>query len=112
VLFIDLDRFKNINDSLGHHVGDLLLKEVSSQMAACIRKGDTLSRLGGDEFVVTLEGLSQAEDAVQVARKIIRALAKPLNVGAHMLNTTCSIGISIFPNDAEDGRELMKSRDC
>jgi len=80
VLFIDLDRFKNVNDSLGHHVGDLLLKEVSSQMAACIRKGDTLSRLGGDEFVVTLEGLSQAEDAAQVARKIIRALAKPLTV--------------------------------
>jgi len=111
VLFIDLDRFKNINDSLGHHVGDLLLREVSSQMAACIRKGDTLSRLGGDEFVVTLEGLSQAEDAAQVARKIIRALAKPLNVGGHMLNTTCSIGISIYPNDAEDGRELMKNAD-
>jgi diguanylate cyclase (GGDEF)-like protein/PAS domain S-box-containing protein len=111
VLFIDLDRFKNINDSLGHHVGDLMLKEVSSQMAACIRKGDTLSRLGGDEFVVTLEGLAQAEDAAQVARKIIRALAKPLNVGGQTLNTTCSIGISIFPNDAEDGRELMKNAD-
>jgi diguanylate cyclase (GGDEF)-like protein/PAS domain S-box-containing protein len=111
VLFIDLDRFKNINDSLGHHIGDLLLKEVSSQMAAGIREGDTLSRLGGDEFVVTLEGLSQAEDAAQVARKIIRALAKPLNVGGHMLNTTCSIGISIFPNDAEDGSELMKNAD-
>jgi EAL domain-containing protein (putative c-di-GMP-specific phosphodiesterase class I) len=80
-------------------------------MAACIRKGDTLSRLGGDEFVVTLEGLSQAEDAAQVARKIIRALTKPLNVGGHMLTTTCSIGISIFPNDAEDSRELMKNAD-
>ncbi|HWH49611.1 MAG TPA: EAL domain-containing protein, partial [Burkholderiales bacterium] len=111
VLFIDLDRFKNINDSLGHHIGDLLLREVSSQMAACIRKGDTLSRLGGDEFVVTLEGLTQAEDAAQVARKIIRAFAKPLNVGGHALTTTCSIGISIFPNDAEDGRELMKNAD-
>jgi diguanylate cyclase (GGDEF)-like protein/PAS domain S-box-containing protein len=111
VLFVDLDRFKNINDSLGHHVGDLLLKEVASQMTACIRKGDTLSRLGGDEFVVTLEGLSQAEDAAQVALKIIRALAMPLNVGGHTLNTTCSIGISIFPNDAEDGRELMKNAD-
>ncbi|HKQ24689.1 MAG TPA: PAS domain S-box protein [Burkholderiales bacterium] len=111
VLFIDLDRFKNINDSLGHHVGDLLLKEVSAQMVACIRKGDTLSRLGGDEFVVTLEGLSHAEDAAHVARKIIRTLAKPLVVGGHMLNTSCSIGISIFPNDAEDGPELMKNAD-
>ncbi len=78
VLFIDLDRFKNINDSLGHQVGDLLLKEVATRMLRCIRKGDTLSRLGGDEFVVTLEGLQQAEDAAQVAGKIIKALAPPV----------------------------------
>ncbi len=111
VLFLDLDRFKNINDSLGHHVGDLLLKEVSVRMAACIRKGDTLSRLGGDEFVVTLGGLMQASDAAQVALKIITALRRPLTVGEHQLNTSCSIGISIFPNDGEDSRELMKNAD-
>lgn len=111
VLFIDLDRFKNINDSLGHHVGDQLLKEVSRQMADCIRKGDTLSRLGGDEFVVTLEGLGNAEDAAQVARKILATLGKPLHIAGHLLNTTCSMGISIFPNDADDGRELMKNAD-
>ena len=111
VLFLDLDRFKNINDSLGHHIGDLLLKEVSVRMASCIRKGDTLSRLGGDEFVVTLEGLAHAEDAAHVALKIITALRRPLCIGGHTLNTSCSIGISIFPDDAEDSRELMKNAD-
>ena len=90
LLFIDLDRFKNINDSLGHQVGDLLLKEVATRMHGCIRKGDTLSRLGGDEFVVTLEGLQQAEDAAQVAAKIIKALSRPFEIAGHTLNTSCS----------------------
>ncbi|HYL19996.1 MAG TPA: EAL domain-containing protein [Burkholderiales bacterium] len=111
LLFIDLDRFKNINDSLGHQVGDLLLKEVASRMQVCIRKGDTLSRLGGDEFVVTLEGLMQAEDASQVAGKIIKALSRPFEIAGHTLNTSCSIGISIFPLDADDDRALMKNAD-
>jgi diguanylate cyclase (GGDEF)-like protein/PAS domain S-box-containing protein len=111
LMFIDLDRFKNINDSLGHQVGDLLLKEVAARMQGCIRKGDTLSRLGGDEFVVTLEGLQQAEDAIQVASKIIKALARPFEIGGHTLNTSCSIGISIFPDDADDDRALMKNAD-
>ena len=111
LLFIDLDRFKNINDSLGHQVGDLLLKEVANRMEGCIRKGDTLSRLGGDEFVVTLEGLQQAEDAAQVAAKIIKALSRPCDIAGHTLNTTCSIGISIYPLDADDDRALMKNAD-
>jgi diguanylate cyclase (GGDEF)-like protein len=111
LLFIDLDRFKYINDSLGHQVGDLLLKEVAARMLNCIRKGDTLSRLGGDEFVVTLEGLQQAEDAAQVAAKIIRALGRPIEIAAHTLTTSCSIGISIFPLDADDDRTLMKNAD-
>jgi diguanylate cyclase (GGDEF)-like protein/PAS domain S-box-containing protein len=111
VLFIDLDRFKYINDSLGHQVGDLLLKEVATRMYACIRKGDTLSRLGGDEFVVTLEGLQHAEDAAQVATKIIKALARPFDVAGHTLTTSCSIGIAIFPLDADDDRSLMKNAD-
>jgi diguanylate cyclase (GGDEF)-like protein/PAS domain S-box-containing protein len=111
LLFIDLDRFKNINDSLGHQVGDLLLKEVSVRMQHCIRKGDTVSRLGGDEFVVTLEGLQQAEDAAQVAAKIIKALSRPFDIAGHVLNTSCSIGISIFPLDADDDRALMKNAD-
>jgi diguanylate cyclase (GGDEF)-like protein/PAS domain S-box-containing protein len=111
LLFIDLDRFKNINDSLGHQVGDLLLREVANRMHGCIRKGDTLSRLGGDEFVVTLEGLQQAEDAAQVAAKIIKALSRPCEIAGHTLNTSCSIGISIYPLDAEDDRALMKNAD-
>jgi diguanylate cyclase (GGDEF)-like protein len=111
LLFIDLDRFKNINDSLGHQVGDLLLKEVANRMEGCIRKGDTLSRLGGDEFVVTLEGLQQAEDAAQVAAKIIKALSRPCEIAGHTLTTSCSIGISIYPLDADDDRALMKNAD-
>jgi diguanylate cyclase (GGDEF)-like protein/PAS domain S-box-containing protein len=111
LMFIDLDRFKNINDSLGHQVGDMLLKEVAARMQDCIRKGDTLSRLGGDEFVVTLEGLQQAEDAAQVASKIIKALGRPCEIGGHTLNTSCSIGISIYPDDADDDRTLMKNAD-
>ncbi len=111
VLFIDLDRFKYINDSLGHEVGDLLLKEVATRMDTCIRKGDTLSRLGGDEFVVTLEGLQHAEDAAQVAGKIIKALGRPFEIAGHALTTSCSIGIAIFPMDADDDRTLMKNAD-
>jgi diguanylate cyclase (GGDEF)-like protein/PAS domain S-box-containing protein len=111
VLFIDLDRFKNINDSLGHHVGDLLLREVAQRMSACIRSGDTLARLGGDEFVIALEQLNRAEDATQIAAKIVQALARPIEAGGHTLNTSCSIGISIFPVDADDGATLMKNAD-
>ena len=111
VLFIDLDRFKTINDSLGHQVGDLLLKEVAVRMQASIRKGDTVSRLGGDEFVVTLEGLQHADDAAQVAAKIIKSLSRSVEISGHTLNTSCSIGISIFPLDAKDDRTLMKNAD-
>lgn len=111
VMFIDLDRFKHINDSLGHHIGDLLLKEVATRMQSCIRKGDTLSRMGGDEFVVTLEGLQHAEDARQVADKILSAMASPFHVSHHTLTTSCSIGISVFPQDGEDAETLMKNAD-
>ena len=111
LMFIDLDRFKTINDSLGHDVGDKLLQEVAARMQACLRKGDTLSRLGGDEFVVTAEGLQHAEDAAQVARKILLALAKPLDIAGHTLTTSASIGISIYPSDGEDIQTLMKNAD-
>jgi diguanylate cyclase (GGDEF)-like protein/PAS domain S-box-containing protein len=111
VMFIDLDHFKNINDSLGHHVGDQLLKEVSDRMLACLRSGDTLSRIGGDEFVITLERLRQSQDAAQVARKILDSVSRPVNVDGHALHVTCSIGISVFPNDADDANELMQNAD-
>lgn len=111
VMFIDLDRFKIINDTLGHQIGDLLLKEVATRMQACIRKGDTLARLGGDEFVALLEGLQHAEDAAQVAEKIVRAIARPYDIGGHTLRTSCSIGIAGFPDDASDARSLMQNAD-
>lgn len=111
VLFIDLDRFKNINDSLGHHIGDLLLKEVAQRMAGCIRGGDTLARLGGDEFVIALEQLRRAEDATHIAAKIVQALSRPIEVGGQTLSTSCSIGISIFPVDADDVSTLMRNAD-
>lgn len=111
LMFLDLDRFKNINDSLGHHVGDLLLKEVAARVQGCLRKGDTLSRLGGDEFVVTVEGLQHAEDAAQVARKILNSLARPMEIAGNTLTTSCSVGISIFPADGDDSATLMKNAD-
>ncbi|HEX4859087.1 MAG TPA: EAL domain-containing protein [Usitatibacteraceae bacterium] len=111
VLFIDLDRFKNINDSLGHPVGDELLRAVSRRLMELMRKGDTLSRIGGDEFVVVLGGLRNAEDAGHVAQKILSALGEPLTIGEHRLNTSASIGISVFPGDALDGTTLLRNAD-
>ncbi|HYL19995.1 MAG TPA: diguanylate cyclase, partial [Burkholderiales bacterium] len=111
VLFVDLDRFKNINDSLGHEVGDLVLKGAAARLVACVRQGDTLARIGGDEFVVILEELRHAEDAAQVAAKILSALSQPFEVAGHSLITSCSIGISIFPDDAPDERTLMRNAD-
>jgi diguanylate cyclase (GGDEF)-like protein/PAS domain S-box-containing protein len=111
VMFIDLDRFKNLNDSLGHVVGDQLLKEVATRMETCLRKNDTLSRFGGDEFVVTLESLADTHGAAHAASRIIGSLAQPFDIGGYRLNTSCSIGISIFPTDAQEGPELIKNAD-
>ncbi len=111
VLFVDLDRFKNINDSLGHEVGDLVLKGAAARLVGCIRQGDTLARLGGDEFLVVLEGLRHAEDAAQVATKVLSALSQPFDIAGHTLYASCSIGVSIFPDDAADERALMRNAD-
>ena len=111
VMFIDLDHFKRVNDTLGHEVGDLLLREVAKRIGGLLRKGDTLSRLGGDEFVVILEGLKAAEDAGQVAQKVINLLAQPYEAGGHSLNTGGSIGIAIYPADGADATTLMRHAD-
>ncbi|MES2354062.1 MAG: PAS domain S-box protein [Pseudomonadota bacterium] len=111
LLFIDLDRFKTINDSLGHHVGDLLLKGVAERLSGCVRRGDTLARLGGDEFIVALYDLKTAEDAAIVARKMLAAVKQPYEVEGHMLSTGCSIGISIYPSDGADVTTLMRNGD-
>jgi diguanylate cyclase (GGDEF)-like protein/PAS domain S-box-containing protein len=111
IMFIDLDRFKTLNDSLGHVIGDKLLKEVATRMETCLRKNDTLSRFGGDEFVVILENLATTHGAAHAARRIIDSLAQPFDIGGYRLNTSCSIGISVHPSDADEGAELIKNAD-
>jgi diguanylate cyclase (GGDEF)-like protein/PAS domain S-box-containing protein len=111
-MFIDLDRFKTINDSLGHHAGDELLKGVAQRLTACVRASDTVARLGGDEFAVILENLGGDEDGAQnVAQKMIASMAAPMLVEGQALNTSCSIGISAFPADGRDSGTLMKNAD-
>jgi diguanylate cyclase (GGDEF)-like protein/PAS domain S-box-containing protein len=112
-MFIDLDRFKTINDSLGHQVGDELLKRVASRLTACVRATDTVARLGGDEFAVILENLGGDDDegAQQVAEKMIAAMGAPMLIDGQHLSTSCSIGISLYPNDGRDSATLMKNAD-
>jgi diguanylate cyclase (GGDEF)-like protein/PAS domain S-box-containing protein len=111
VLFLDLDGFKHINDSLGHGIGDKLLQSVASRLSACVRKSDTVSRQGGDEFVILLPEVAHAADAAVSAAKIIAELKDPLVIGEHHLRVTVSIGISTFPNSGEDAETLIKNAD-
>jgi len=112
-MFIDLDRFKTINDSLGHDIGDELLKAVAQRLSSCVRASDTVARLGGDEFAVILENLRDTDDegAQQVAEKMIAAMGSPVVVEGQALTTSCSIGISLFPADGRDSATLMKNAD-
>lgn len=112
LLFIDLDRFKNINDSLGHGVGDLLLQAVTSRLKECVRKTDTVARLGGDEFTVLLDELAEPQHAAKVAEKLLAALAQPFKLGGHDLVTSASIGISCYPDDGSDTQTLLKNADA
>jgi diguanylate cyclase (GGDEF)-like protein len=111
VLFIDLDQFKTINDSLGHQTGDKLLKQVAARLNKCRRKSDILARLGGDEFLMALSGIKHVQDAARVAQKIVASVARSYRSGGHMLNTSCSIGISIYPEDGRDVQTLMRNAD-
>ena len=111
LLFIDLDRFKNINDSLGHHVGDQVLCEVARRLRQSVRTTDTVARMGGDEFVVLLSRLAAPGDCEPVARKILHAMKAPILVGAHELRVTASIGASIFPEAGRDSASLMRHAD-
>ena len=111
ILFIDLDRFKNVNDTLGHHVGDLLLKQVAGQLAGCLREGDTLARLGGDEFIVLLEDVGGSAGAAHVAEKLMARFEQPLTVSGYELFVTGSVGISLFPQDATDLNMLVRNAD-
>ncbi len=111
VLFMDLDRFKHINDSLGHEVGDQLLKSVAQRLVACVRHSDTVSRQGGDEFVLLLSAVEHAEDAAQSAQKVLTALAQPHHIDGHDLHINVSIAISIYPEDGQDVGTLLKCAD-
>jgi len=111
VLFLDLDHFKSVNDSLGHPVGDQLLSGVARRFSACLRENDFLARLGGDEFVVLLPHLEHPETAAVVARKLISALQAPMSIEGHELTVSTSIGIAVFPSDGEDVSTLLKHAD-
>ncbi|MBU0592836.1 MAG: diguanylate cyclase [Gammaproteobacteria bacterium] len=111
LMFLDLDRFKSVNDTLGHHIGDLLLQEVASRIRACVRESDTVARLGGDEFTVLLLQVADRESAAIVARKIIAAFAEPFVLGGHELQSSTSIGIALYPLDTEDCDKLVKCAD-
>ncbi|MDB5826455.1 MAG: diguanylate cyclase [Variovorax sp.] len=111
VLFIDLDRFKNINDTLGHAAGDLLLKEVAVRITSCLHSGDSVARLGGDEFVVIAHGRSDADSLSQLAKKVLAAVAQPFNTHGQEFRVTASIGIAVYPEDGEDEQMLMRNAD-
>ncbi len=111
VLFMDLDGFKHINDSLGHPTGDKLLKSIAKRLVDCVRNSDTVSRQGGDEFVVLLSEMEQYEDAAISARRILKAVAEGHNIDEHDLHVTTSIGVSVFPDDGDDAETLIKNAD-
>jgi diguanylate cyclase (GGDEF)-like protein/PAS domain S-box-containing protein len=112
VLFVDLDRFKPINDSLGHDIGDRLLKGVAGRMQALVRSVDTVSRVGGDEFVVLLSEIEMAEDAARIAEKLIRGLSQPYTIENHELLITASVGICIYPDNGTQPNVLLRNADA
>jgi diguanylate cyclase (GGDEF)-like protein/PAS domain S-box-containing protein len=111
VLFIDLDRFKIVNDSLGHEAGDSLLKEMASRFRQCLRRSDVVARLGGDEFVMLVDEIKEASQAAVVARHVLSAALKPVPIKGQECRVTASIGIALYPRDAEDAPSLMKNAD-
>ena len=111
VLFIDLDRFKNVNDTLGHRIGDELLKHVTQALSEALRETDLLARLGGDEFMVIVEDFDEPQVLGRIAQKLLDAIAQPFRIEDHEIYVTSSIGISVFPDDSDDPEELMKHAD-
>ncbi|KZE77605.1 diguanylate cyclase [Paenibacillus elgii] len=111
VMFIDLDRFKNVNDTFGHAFGDLLLTEAAERLKSWLQADDSVSRQGGDEFTVLIKDTSQTHDAEKVAQKIIHLLSQPFAIDGHELRVGCSIGIAMYPQDGEDPITLMKNAD-
>jgi len=111
VMFIDIDHFKTINDTLGHTAGDELLLEMARRLRVCVREDDTVARIGGDEFTVILAELRHPEDAVNVAQKVLEAVQVPLTIGGMAIVATASVGISLYPNDGADPEALLRNAD-
>lgn len=112
VLFLDLDHFKRINDTLGHNIGDRLLKDVAARLLTCVRAGDTIARLGGDEFAIVLSDVAQPQDVPKITQKILDALSRPFKLVARQLFITTSIGISLYPDDGQEADTLLKNADA
>lgn len=111
VMLIDLDQFKSINDTLGHDIGDLLLKEVAVRMQRCVRESDTISRMGGDEFIVLLPSIETEPDVMTVAEKILYVLNQPFELAGHEIHISSSIGIAIYPEHGDEDKSLLKNAD-
>jgi diguanylate cyclase (GGDEF)-like protein/PAS domain S-box-containing protein len=111
VIFVDLDGFKRINDSLGHSAGDDLLRRVADRIRSCLREADTVARFGGDEFVVLVPGIASSDDAERIGDKLLKAMRTPFGIDRRRLEITASLGISVYPGDGRDGRALLRNAD-
>ncbi len=111
VMFVDLDQFKWVNDTLGHDAGDDLLRIIAARLSACVRNSDTVARLGGDEFVLVLDGLRGPEDVTRVAQKLLDTIQAPMNISSREVRVGGSIGVAVYPSDGDDAEQLMKHAD-
>ncbi len=111
VMLLDLDRFKAVNDTLGHDVGDQLLKEVATRLLECVREVDTVARMGGDEFTAILEGIAGEDNVLVVAKRIVESIGSPFQIGPHSISIGVSIGITLYPSDDESIDELLRHAD-
>jgi diguanylate cyclase (GGDEF)-like protein len=112
LFFIDLDKFKHVNDTYGHATGDILLEQAARRLEKCVRSSDTVARFGGDEFIVLLENMANAEQSQEFAKSIIAAIAKPFSLGMAFASIRASIGIAHFPQDGEDEAQLLAYADA
>ena len=111
VLFLDLDKFKEINDSYGHHVGDELLKAVSKRIASCLRQADTLCRLGGDEFAVLMEALDSKKEAIEIANRVVENVGAPIELKTTTIHTSTSIGVSFCSSFQQSAQQIIQQAD-